>query len=71
MSFNPFPNNKILDWSNVKDFADDNFKFYENGRMFFKPAENNVGKGEIARPKLQDFRLVQVERVCRRQNQIL
>ena len=33
----------------MKDFADDNFKFDENGRKLFKPVENTVGKGEIAR----------------------
>ena len=32
---NPFPNNKNLDSSKVKDFADDNFKFDENRKMFF------------------------------------
>ena len=35
--------------SKLKEFADDNFKFYENGKKFFKLVENNVGKGEIAR----------------------
>ena len=30
-------------------FADNNFKFDENGGRFFKRVENNVGKGEIAR----------------------
>ena len=29
--------------------ADDNFKFDENGRKFFKWVENTVGKVEIAR----------------------
>ena len=29
-------------------FADDNFKFDENVRKFFKWVENTVGKGEIA-----------------------
>ena len=33
----------------VKEFADDNFKFDENGIKYFKRVENNVGKGEIAR----------------------
>ena len=33
----------------MKDFADDNFKFYENGRKLSKWVENTVGKGEIAR----------------------
>ena len=64
--------NKILDWSKLKqiaddilthyqmtnfrlfqieDFADHNLKFEENGRKLFKPVENTVGKGEIARYK--------------------
>ena len=30
-------------------FADDNFKFDENNRKFFRMVENTVGKGEIAR----------------------
>ena len=30
-------------------FADDNFKFDENGRKFTKQVENTVGTGEIAR----------------------
>ena len=33
----------------LKQFADDNFKFGENGRKLFKQVENTVGKGEIAR----------------------
>ena len=32
----------------MKKFADDNFKFDENGRKFFTQVENTVGKGEIA-----------------------
>ena len=32
----------------MKDFADDNFKFDENGRKSSKRVENTVGKGEIA-----------------------
>ena len=46
---NPLPDDKILDSSKLKDFADDNFKFEENSRKLFKPVENTVGKGEIAR----------------------
>ena len=38
-----------LDSSKLKEFADDNFKFEENGRKFSKRVENTVGKGEIAR----------------------
>ena len=41
---NPFP-----DSSKLKEFADDNFKFDENGRKFSERVENTVGKGEIAR----------------------
>ena len=33
----------------MKDFADDNFKFDENGKKFSKGMENTMGKGEIAR----------------------
>ena len=38
-----------LDSSELKDFADDNFKFNENGRKLSKRVKNTVGKGEIAR----------------------
>ena len=33
----------------TKKFADDNFKFDENGRKLSKRVENTVGKKEIAR----------------------
>ena len=45
--FNPLPDNKFS--SKLKEFAEDNFKFDENGRKFSKRVENTVGKGEIAR----------------------
>ena len=32
----------------MKEFADDNFIFDENGIKFSKRVENTVGKGEIA-----------------------
>ena len=48
MLFN-FPKQQTLDSSKTKEFADDNYKFDENGRKFFKRVENTVGKGEIAR----------------------
>ena len=47
--FVPFPKQQILDSSKLKEFADNNFKFDENGRKFSKWIENAVGKGEIAR----------------------
>ena len=46
---NPFPNDKILDLSKLKEFADDNFQFDENDVKFSKNIVNTVGKGEIAR----------------------
>ena len=46
-SVHPFP--QILDSSRLKETADDNSKFAENGRKFSKREENTVGKGEIAR----------------------
>ena len=39
----------MLDSSKLKEFADDNFKFDENGRKLSKRLENTEGKGEIAR----------------------
>ena len=45
----PFPKRQILDSSKLKEFADDNIKFNENGMKFFKHAEITAGKGEIAR----------------------
>ena len=39
---------QILDSSKLKEFADENFKFDENGRKFSKQVENTVEKREIA-----------------------
>ena len=36
----PFPTRQILDSSKLKDFADDNFRFDENGRKLSKRVEN-------------------------------
>ena len=47
-AFNFFQNNKFLDSSKLKEFADNNFRFEENGRKFFRWVENIVGKREIA-----------------------
>ena len=47
-----FPRRQILDSFKLKEFADDNFKFDENGRKFSRRVENTVGKGEIAHYKL-------------------
>ena len=45
----PFPKQQILDSYKLTEFADNNFKFDENGRTFLKWVENTMGKGEIAR----------------------
>ena len=45
----PFPKRQILDSSNLKEFADDNFKSDRNSRKFSKRVENTLEKGEIAR----------------------
>ena len=37
-----------IDSSKLKEFADDRFKFDENGRKLSKQVENTAGKGEIA-----------------------
>ena len=44
-----FPKRQVLDFFNLKEFADDNFRFDENDREFSQWVENIVGKGEIAR----------------------
>ena len=44
-----FQKRQILDSFELKEFADNNFKFDENGTDFSKMVENAVGKGEIAR----------------------
>ena len=43
----PITRQQILDSSKLKEFADDNFKFDENGLKLSKQYKN-VGKGEIA-----------------------
>ena len=47
MTLNPLPDDKFHS-SKLKEFADDNFKFHENGRKLSKRVENTVRKGEIA-----------------------
>ena len=44
----PITRRQIIDSSKLKEFADDNFRFDENGRKLSKWVENTVGKGEIA-----------------------
>ena len=49
MHFNPLPDNRSLDSSKLKEFADNNFKFNKNGTQLSKRVESTVGKEEIAR----------------------
>ena len=44
-----FSKRQFLDSSKLKEFAEDKFKCYENGRKSSKRIENTVGKGETAR----------------------
>ena len=45
------PKRRIFYSSKLKEFADDNFKFYENGRQSSRWVENAVGIGEINYPQ--------------------
>ena len=41
------PKRQILDSSELKEFADDNFRFNESGGMFSKRVENTAGKEKL------------------------
>ena len=45
---NFLPNDKILDWSKLKTFADDKMKYAKMMIVVFDRVENLVGKGENA-----------------------
>ena len=47
-SINSFPNDKILDWSKLKAFADDKINVTEKLKFLLQRVENIVGKGENA-----------------------
>ena len=53
-----FSQSVIIDSSKLKEFADDNFKFDENGRKLSKWVENTVGKGKIALRAISPFTIV-------------
>ena len=46
MWLNPLPNDKILDVTELKEFADDKLNIAEMMISLFDRAENTVGKGE-------------------------
>ena len=46
--FNSLPNDKILDQSKLKGFADDRITVIQNQNFVFGRVENIVGKGENA-----------------------
>ena len=43
---NSLPRNKILDWSKLKAFADDNINVTESLKFVLRMFENILGKGE-------------------------
>ena len=45
---NALPNDKMIDWSNFKAFADDNSNMAEMVKLVFERVENIAGKGENA-----------------------
>ena len=47
-AFNSLPNDKILDWSNLKAVADDTSNAAEKLKFVLGRVENIVGKGENA-----------------------
>ena len=47
--FKLFPKRQSLDPSKLREFADDNFKFVENGGKFFERTKNTAEKGGITR----------------------
>ena len=48
MRLNSLSNNKILDWSNLKAFADNKIKVLKLKNFVFDRVENIVGKGKNA-----------------------
>ena len=47
-SYLPFPKQRILHPSKLKEFVDNTFEIDENSRKLSRQVENIVGKGEIA-----------------------
>ena len=47
-TFNSLPNNKFLDWTKLKAFADDKINVTEKLKSVLERVENIVGKGENA-----------------------
>ena len=47
LKVSPITIQQILDSSKLNEFADDNFRFDENGRMLSKRVENTVGKEKL------------------------
>ena len=45
---NSSPNDKVLDWSQLKAFANDNLNVYQKLKFAFERIENIVRKGENA-----------------------
>ena len=45
---NPLPNDKFLDWSKLKAFADEKMNVTQKTNFYLESVENIVGKGENA-----------------------
>ena len=59
-----FPKRQPLDFSTLKEFADDNFKFDGNQGKFSERVENTVGKEEIARYEFSGYSDQNISEVC-------
>ena len=53
--FYPFPRRQILDSSKLKELADNNSRFDENGEKFSNSLEKTVGKGKKKLLRMSDF----------------
>ena len=52
ITFNSLPNDKVLDWSKLKAFADDKLNVTKELKFVLGREENIVGKGENAGKEL-------------------
>ena len=66
IAINPLPDDKILDWSKLKVFADDKLNVT---KMIISVFENIVGKGEIACTSNSSFSLSVFKRLLSQRRQ--
>ena len=70
LSFNSFPKRQILHSSKLKEFADDNFKFNENGRKFSERVESRMGNEEFVVSSNFSFSYIVFKRLVRQSYKI-